>query len=275
MNIEILGGLTSRLWVMSSIYYHLSNQLDQINLIWKPAPGISCYFDNLFINDMGILSYKAFNKSKIQILGTDSRTLLLAKSSSIITAENFKEIKNIGYEEIYQLVHTNNYILIDQPLWGPHANNDTIYNHFRQFVSSLKMLPSLQKIHDKYAKQITKNTIGINIRGCQNTINANRVSGIDLERYIRAMRLKEKEKSNANFLITTGDLKYIVELRKQFPNKIIAMNELTLDCGYSTTGCQRALIEWLLLSRCRIAITANSGYAIKACKYGDVPRETL
>jgi len=276
MYVEILGGLTSRFWVLASVCH-----FDQANLkpVWNQAPVVRANFDDLFVNNLEVLQDSMLNIDELNFKNYGSPTHIFLKSES--SQRTHKVTEHIGIERLMDFRESgydnSTYLLADQPMWGWVPTNET-YDLFRHFMSMLVLVPEIQDQVDKYCAMFSDSTIGVNIRGCENSINntpnANRFTITKAESCIK---MEIKKDNNVNIFLTSGNEENLIYLSSKFGERIIYVKEPNspLDVGESLDGVKRALVDWYLLSKTPKAYIPLSGYAIKACEMSRTPYQIV
>lgn len=240
--IEILGGLTSRLTVLASLLEN--DYTDKYNLIWSDdQPGCNCAFEDLFVNDIKFINKKQLNLNDFKIQTYGSPIEIYSYYNNIVP--NIESVKN-RYD--YLIDEDSDYILMDYPI-----NREEEFKYLKYFKNLIRRLipiEEIQSIIDRYLLQYNSNTYGVYFRGCQNSINSTNED----TNYSKILnRINEILSSNSKdkIFFSTGDEKLLFEVLNINSSRIIYVNEpeYILDCGYSKKGVQRALIEWILLSK--------------------------
>lgn len=259
MYVEICGGLTSRLLVLSHLW-----KIPDIKLVWRPFNGIQCEWSDLFsngpkfynISENELCNLKLYTYGiPIRIYETEKLYLPLS-----INRNNITHIENK-----WPTLDDTNYVLAGYPLKYDLEN-------FIELLNWLKPTIEISNLVDKYYKYFNGHMLGINIRGCNNTINYS-----NLSKDINIIKATELIRMHKKCFLSTGSQSIIEKFREYrcYNNTLniifLDEEEYPLDAGYTPNGVKRALVDFYLLSKTNIAYIPNSGYAIKACLFGRVP----
>lgn len=262
--IEVLGGLTSRLSVLASIYaYGLNNQY---NIIWDKQPGLNCYFEDLFINESKFIYKETIDTSRLNVQTYGSPYRIFDFHKTLLTS--YKSIKDGGYS----IIDTSDYIIMDYPYNHKEEFNNG-HQNFIKLMKNLEPTPDINRVVDKYNNKIRDNTYGVYYRGCENTINQHNTQDYNIYYNI----INKILESNNRVLLITGS-KYLYSQMKRYNHPDILMieeDDLPIDAGYTTNGVKRSLIDFLVLSKVKRAYIHNSSFGIKACIFGNVQYRTI
>lgn len=254
MYVEICGGLTSRLLVLSHVW-----KIPDIKLVWRPFNGIQCEWSDLFsngpkfynISENELCNLKLYTYGiPIRIYETEKLYLPLS-----INRNNITHIENK-----WPTLDDSNYILAGTPL-------NYALGTFIDMMDHLIPTDEIQDLVNKYHSLFSSNMKGLNIRGCHKTINyANNSDTLTEQRGERIIA-----ENPGKYFLSTGSQSTVNLFRQSRDVLMLDEPNYPLDAGYSPNGVKRALVEFYLLSKTSLAFIPNSGYAIKACLFGRVP----
>lgn len=250
ITIEVNGGLTSRLDVVSTIinsgYYP-----EHIQMTWPKVPGMMANFNELYDDDFIKFEYKDQDNSLPKHeYGTELNPLLGDRK---ICAD--WPIRFIGKKTEFNF------------------KDEQFLTEYRKFYNSLKPVQEIQDVINQYSPKFGDKTFGINMRrGVGINYHSESCIYSPTRLFIGVInQIKEANKDNQCFITT--DSFYDLETICFFNSNIFCIDDYIrypLDGGYTLSGMKRTLIDWLLLTRTQhLYVSKNAGFGIRAAIIGD------
>lgn len=219
MIIQIMGGLTSRLDVLSSVIPidALGQKIDPydgIQLIWKPQPGVNCHFHDLFTNPIQFTPIESFNLN-------DYKICTYGSFLNGINAHIYGKCPNLMDElesPIHQKHYLDHYILTD---WWMHLNGRISSKESRsKFLVQLIPVPEIDELVKEFSSfWKLQECYGLNIRRGLNTCHYHEEACEKSPNRLFNKKIKSliKQDYNVKFLVTTDCKNTLDEIREEYP----------------------------------------------------------
>ncbi len=149
----------------------------------------------------------------------------------------------------------------------------------------VKIKPHLQKKIDQFVSDHFKGhrVIGVHYRGTDKIIEAPKV-GYDV--LIKLLKAEEEKDKNIKIFVATDEEKFLEEMRKNFPGKILAVDAIRSANGYpvhytSHRGAynykkgEDAVLDCMLLSKCAKLIRTSSNLSAASLRFNPSIEVTL
>lgn len=255
------GGLCNRLKYLIGVWRRSDKFNKSLKIIWRPVRGImGCHLRDLFENDFNFVDKKPDDTSEENFYGNSGPCHRFCLFPDDIP-ENFGKTKPVTEKDLECWKNIQDPPKPFQSIdFEYHRIPETLKKELVSYFNKLQPVKEIREIIEKESEKIDDNTIGLHIRRGDHMTKNDRNMGSD-DKFFSLIDNEIKKNKNVKFFLATDGINTEKIFKRKFRDRIIIYQKREKGIFHtfgknisvsrsSIIGCQDALIDIYLLSKC-------------------------